>query len=138
MKLKTNMRKELKELNGQRDIYIATFVREGLKSSYKGSQLPTILLKDVIRASDKKLMCDHLWFNKTKAFSALDLRVGLEIQFTARVKQYSKGYLGTKKEIKRSIKQDFKLSHPTKVSAVGTDVKDNNKIQSRLIIRKAR
>jgi hypothetical protein len=132
------MRKELKKLDGLRDLFIAKFVREGSKSSYKGAQLPTILLKDVLRVSDKKLMCDHLWFNKTKAFAALELKEGLEIQFAARVKQYSKGYLGRRDDLKKEIRQDFKLSHPTQVSAVGSLHRKNNNDESKLIIRKAK
>jgi hypothetical protein len=95
------VRKELKKLDGQRDLFIGTFVRGGLKQGFKGASLPTILLKDVRRVSDNKLMCDHIWLNKTKALAVLDLPAGVQIQFAARVKQYSKGYLGKKEDIKK-------------------------------------
>ena len=129
------MRKELKKLDGQRDLFIGTFVREGLKKGFKGAVLPTLLLKNVRRVSDKKLMCDHLWLNKTKALAALDLSVGVEIQFAARVKQYSKGYLGKKEVLKKEIKEDFKLSHPTQVEVIGSNGKNT---ESKLIIRKSK
>lgn len=129
------MRKELKKLDGQRDLFIGTFVREGLKNAFKGAPLPTLLLKEVRRVSDKKLMCDHLWLNKTKAFAALHLSAGVQIQFAARVKHYSKGYLGKREDLKKEIKHDFKLSHPTQVTALPSNTKNT---ESKLIIRKAR
>ena len=130
------MRKELKKLNGQRDLFTAKIVKEGAKSSFKGAPLPTILLKEVRRASDGKLMCDHLWLNKTKAFAALDLSVGLEVQFAARVKPYSKGYMGKKEDLKREAKQDFKLSHPTQVKVVESQTRKDKRSESKLIVRK--
>ena len=77
------MRKELEKVEGQRDLFIGTFVRQGLKNGFKGGSLPTILLKDIRRVSDNKLMCDHLWLNKTKALAVLDLSAGVQIQFAA-------------------------------------------------------
>jgi len=128
------VRKELKKIDGQRDVFIGTFVREGIKSSYKGASLSTLLFKEVKRVSDNKLMCDHLWLNKTKALSELNLSTGIQIQFAARVKEYTKGYLGKKEDIKKEIKQDFKLSHPTQVEALGS-----SKIkESKFIIRRAK
>ena len=129
------MRKELKKLDGQRDVFIGTFVREGLKNAFKGGVLPTLLFQEVQRVSDKKLMCDHLWLNKTKALAALDLSAGMQIEFAARVKQYSKGYLGKKEDLKKEVKQDFKLSHPTQVKVLGSNAKNT---ESKLIIRKAK
>ncbi len=129
------MRKELRIFNGERDLFLGTFVREGLKSAFKGASLPTILLKDVRRVSDQKIMCDHLWLNKTKAFAALHLSVGVQIQFEARVKQYSKGYQGNKEDIKKVVKQDFKLSHPTRVEVVSSKNKEQ---ETKLIIRRSK
>ncbi len=81
-------------------------------------------------------MCDHLWLNKTRAFAALDLSVGLEVQFAARVKPYSKGYMGKKEGLKREAKQDFKLSHPTQVKLVESQTRIDKRSQSKLIVRK--
>lgn len=119
-------------------MFVGRIVREGAKSSFKGATLPTILLKDVRRVSDGKLMCDHLWLNKTKAIAALDLSVGLEMQFAARVKPYSKGYRGNKRDSRKVIKQDFKLSHPTQVEIVESPHKKKQRDNSALIVRKAK
>lgn len=130
------MRKELKKLNGHRDLFTAKIVKEGTKSSFRGATLLTILLKDVKRVSDGKLMCDHLWLNKTKAFTALDLSVGLEVQFVARVKAYTKGYMGKKEYLNRELKQDFKLSYPTNVEVVESQAIKDQRSESKLIVRK--
>ena len=130
------MRKELKKIDGQRDLFIAKYVRDGSKSAFKGAALPTILLKDVIRVSDKKLMCDHIWLNKTKALATLDLSVGLEVEFVARVKKYSKGYQGRKEEVVKEAKQDFKLSHPTQIRVVEKLPIKSENIKAKFIIRK--
>ncbi len=119
-------------------MFIGKLVKEGSKSSFKGASLATILLKDVRRVSDGKLMCGHLWLNKTKAFAALDLSVGLEIQFAARVKPYSKGYRGKKEDVKRKTKQDFKLSHPTQVTVVESQARKSKRDETELIIRKGK
>jgi hypothetical protein len=132
------MRDELEKLDGQRELFVGLFVREGLKNSFKGTPLTTILLKDVRRLSDGKIMCDHLWLNKTKSFAALELTIGTEIQFAARVKKYSKGYQGKKRNLKKEVKHDFKLSHPTQVQIFESIKKQNKRIESRLIIRKAK
>ena len=136
------MRKEFKKIDGQRDLFTAKYVREGTKNAFKGSALPTILFKEVRRVSDKKLMCDHIWLNKTKALAALDLSLGLEIQFVARVKKYSKGYQGRRPEVRKENKQDFKLSHPTQVKIVrALKTKSKNaqlSNKSSFILRKAK
>ena len=130
-----SMRKELKKLEGQRDLFVGTFVREGLKTAFKGAPLLTLLLKDVKRVSDQKLMCDHLWLNKTKALTALRLSTGEQVQFAARVAQYSKGYLGRKDVPNKNVTQDFKLSRPTQVTVLSSTTKDT---ESNVIIRKAK
>jgi len=113
------MRKQLKKIEGERELFIAKFVREGTKSGYKGSAaISTILLRDVRRVSDGELMTDHLWLNKTKA------------------KRYSKGYKGKRLDVKKEVQQDFKLSHPTQVEVIGKFKK--NKATRSLIIRKKR
>ncbi len=129
------MRKELRKIDGQRDLFVGVLVREGIKSGYKGRSLATLLIRDVRRVSDDKLVCDHLWLNKTKALSELDLSVGAQIQFAARVKQYSKGYLGKRESLKKEIKQDYKLSHPTQVALMQSNIMNS---ESKLIIRKAK
>jgi hypothetical protein len=62
-------------------------------------------------------VADHLWFAYTKTFQAVELRPGALVEFEARIKQYTKGYVNKKYGIdQREI--DYKLSHPTKVRVV--------------------
>ena len=70
-----------------------------------------------------------------KALAPINLAVGVQIQFEARVKQYSKGSQGKKEDINKEIKQDYKLSHPTQVRVLGSD---NKNTESKLIIRRAK
>ena len=109
------MRKELKDIENVRDTFIATYVREGIKNGWKGTEEPTVLLVDVIRKSDGKYMTDHLWLNLTKSFEKADLKEGDKVQFDARVKEYTKGYRGRREDVYCPIEYDYKLSYPTKV-----------------------
>ena len=111
------MKKELGELENIRDTFIGEFVRFGTKNEYKWP-LPTLLLKDVRRKTDNKLMTDHLWFNLTKASDKASLIEGDLVQFDARVKEYEKGYKGYRDDVYCPIERDYKLSHPTKVMKV--------------------
>lgn len=112
------MRKELAKLEEIRTVFTGTFARFSSKSGYKGP-VPTVLLQN-IRDSENKLMTDHLWFNLTKGFDALDLQGGERIKFHARVKEYVKGYMGRdeEKSFEAPIEIDYKLSHPTKISII--------------------
>lgn len=108
------MRKELAEENGKRKKFRAVFDRTGKKINYKGYSEDTILLKDIVDVQSNKKVADHVWFNFTKGFEKILLTSGLPIEFEARVKEYSKGYVSKSLKINnRSV--DFKLSHPTKI-----------------------
>lgn len=107
------MRKELAKIEDIRETFSGTFVRFGEKNGYKGP-VPTVLLKQVCNQSGKEV-CNHLWFNLTKGFAALDLKGGEMVEFRARVKPYIKGYKGRREDVYVPIEQDYKLSHPTKV-----------------------
>ena len=109
------MRKKLKQLNEIRARFRGTFVRAGMKNGYKG-MLPTIMLKNVENIETKEIVTEHLWFNLTKGFSALDLKEGEIVEFDARVKSYTKGYMGYRDDIyDKPVEYDYKLSHPTKI-----------------------
>ena len=112
------MRKNLKEIEGERKPFTGVFVRYGEKMGWTGYPEPTILLRD-IQDSDGKVLSDHIWFSLTKGFWALgDLQGGEIIEFTARVKPYIKGYVCRRKYIdERTI--DYKLSHPTRIKVRG-------------------
>ncbi len=78
----------------------------------------TVLLKDICDAGGV-IVCDHLWFNLTKAFALLNLQPGDRVQFDARVKKYVKGYFGRRDDVfDKPAEVDYKLSHPTKVTKV--------------------
>ncbi len=110
------MRNALQQRDGERATFLGTFERMGTKRGWAGDE-PTVLLKD-IRTPDGTPICDHLWFNRTKAFAALGLVPGDVIQFDARVKEYEKGYKGRREDVYVAIEIDYKLSHPTKVRKV--------------------
>jgi hypothetical protein len=112
------MRKNLARIDGVRGIFTGTFVRFGEKNGYKGPE-PTVLLQHICDASGHEVT-DHLWFNLTKGFAALDLHGGETVEFRARVKGYIKGYKGRnwEKSLEAPLTEDYKLSHPTKIRVV--------------------
>lgn len=111
------MRKKLAGDEGERKKFRATFDRLGKKVNYKGYSEETILLKNIVDASTDRQIADHLWFSYTKGFEAIALTEGVVLEFEARVKEYTKGYVNRDLKI-NNRKQDFKLSHPTKIRKV--------------------
>ena len=111
------MRKELSKLQEQRLVFTGIFDRYGTKTNWHGFPEKTVLLKD-IRNHDGRVVADHVWFNFTNQFKNLgDLTQGDKIEFHARVKEYTKGYVNYRRGIdEREI--DYKLSHPTRVRKV--------------------
>jgi hypothetical protein len=75
------------------------------------------LLKNILDAEDKKVVADHVWFAYSKSFQLLRLQAGELIEFEARVKKYTKGYVNRRYQID-SKTIDYKLSHPTKIRLV--------------------
>ena len=108
------MRDELAKIEGERSVFTGVFVRFGEKNGYRGP-VTTVLLQNIHDATGKKVT-DHLWFNLTKGFAALNLKGGEKIEFRARVKDYLKGYQGDETAL---MEIDYKLSHPTKVHVKG-------------------
>lgn len=111
------MRHKLKELDGQRIQVIAQVVRFGNKSAFRGLPLKTICLSNV-EAIDGAGLCDHLWLTVGKQIEKLNLSVGDNIKFDARVKRYEKGYRGNEIEAYSPIESDYKLSNPTKFNKI--------------------
>jgi hypothetical protein len=111
------MRDALAPRNHTRSTFRGTFARFGTKAGWVGRQEETLLLTDLCDATGARV-CDHLWFNLTKQFEALQLQPGDRVQFDARVKAYMKGYFGRREEVYTSTEMDFKLSHPTQVTKV--------------------
>ncbi len=119
------MRKELKNIEGLRSRFTATFVRYGSKKAFKGPPIKTLLFCNV-RDKYGKDYCDHIWFTTNKQFEALNLKEGDGVSFDARVKQYTKGYKGNREDYDLpAISKDYKLSHPNnivkhEINATGT------------------
>ncbi len=113
------MREALAEMEEIRAVFTGTFVRFGEKNGYKGP-VPTVLLKNVCDRTGKQVT-DHLWFNLTKGFAALDLKGGELLEFRARVKCYTKGYKGRvwERSLDAPLEDDYKLSRPTKICIIG-------------------
>jgi hypothetical protein len=108
------MRQQLKTINGQRQTFTGVVERLGYKNDFGHTKL-TLLLKDV-KDSEGNIVTDHLWFNLTKGFNKLGLQSGNAVRFDARVKEYSKGYMGFREDVfDKPIQKDYKLSHPTKI-----------------------
>lgn len=110
------MRERLKEIEGVRQRFTATFVRFGSKKAYKGPPIKTLLFEDV-KDKYKNDYCDHIWFTDTKGFQKLNLQSGDKISFDARVKPYTKGYRGRRDDYDdyydhKPVSKDYKLSHP--------------------------
>ena len=111
------MRKDLKKFNEIRKRFKGTFERFGTKAGYK-YPLTTLLFKYIIDSSTKEKVTEHIWFNLTKGFNTLDLKEGDIIEFDARVKEYTKGYMGYREDVYKPIETDYKLSHPTKIKKI--------------------
>lgn len=111
------MRKELAKNEGERKKFTAVFVRLGKKVNYKGYSEETILLQHIKDAESQRIVTDHIWFSFTKGFQQLALSEGTTIEFEARVKEYTKGYVNRRYGIDES-KRDYRLSHPTKIKVV--------------------
>lgn len=130
------MREHLREHHLKRLTFRGIFVRFGSKAGWKGRTEQTVLLND-IRVCDPSvsapmaetegednagnLLTDHLWFNLTKEFAALELRSGDVVKFDARVCAYRKGYLGEREVYDKPPSIDYKLSRPTHVRKLTPD-----------------
>jgi hypothetical protein len=115
------MRRLLKAHEHDRRRFSAVFERYGKKTNFHGYSEETLLLRKVIDIETNEIVADHLWFNDGKAFQQARLSPGVKIQFDARVKQYKKGYVNRAAGINQQ-KFDYKLSHPTKVSIVSSEM----------------
>jgi hypothetical protein len=111
------MRKKLAAQEGVRKRFRAIFTRLGKKRSYTGYSEDTILLQHVCEADTMRTVADHVWFSYTKSFEAIKLTEGCVIEFDARVKAYTKGYVNKRFQVTPRT-TDFKLSHPTRVTLI--------------------
>jgi hypothetical protein len=112
------IRKKLSVDEGVRKKFLAEFSRLGKKVNYKGYSEETILLVKVRDAVSQAVVADHLWFSYTSGFEKIVLKEGATIEFDARIKEYTKGYVNKKLGVDNR-KRDFKLSHPTRIRLAG-------------------
>lgn len=108
------MRKELAKKEGERKKFEATVSRLGKKTNYLGHREDTILLVNIIDVATNQVVTEHLWFSFTKGFEAARIRPGDTIEFVARIRQYSKGYVNHRHGIDNR-RNDYRLSHPTNI-----------------------
>jgi hypothetical protein len=111
------MRTKLSQQNGARKKFRATFTRIGKKTNYNGYSEDTILLSNVCDAATNEVVTDHVWFTYSKGFENAHLQVGMLIEFEARIKEYTKGYVNRGLGMNKKT-SDYKLSHPTKISVI--------------------
>lgn len=111
------MRKVLAREEGQRKKFKGVFTRFGKKVNYKGYSEMTVLLSSIIDVETNTTVADHVWFSYTTGFEKAGLVAGASVEFEARVKEYSKGYVNKKIGV-NNRKKDYKLSHPTKIKKV--------------------
>lgn len=111
------MRKLLAKDAGERKKFRAVFTRFGKKINYKGHSEMTVLLTSVKDVETNQVVADHIWFAYTTGFEKASLTESALIQFEARIKEYSKGYVNKQYGI-NNRKRDYKLSHPTKIKVV--------------------
>ncbi len=114
------MRTELSAMDQERARFQAVFQSYGTKH-YKGHDTTTLLFKQV--SCDGRVVADHIWLAETAAFQELKLVKGDVVAFDARVKKYRKGYVNTRIQVNRR-KEDFKLSHPTRVVRLEQNLQD--------------
>jgi hypothetical protein len=111
------MRTKLAAEKGKRKKFTATFIRIGKKVNYKGYTEETILLNNILDVETNRVVTDHIWFSYTKGFEKIVLTEGTRLEFEARVKEYTKGYVQKKLKINNRT-TDYKLSHPTKIRKI--------------------
>lgn len=118
------MREKLKDLEGQRGTFHATFSRLGRKNKrvpgkfgWYDKEFITVLLIDITDTHGTKI-CDHLWFNFTKGFKEAGMNPGERIQFDARSNPYFKGYLGSRDEEWTGKEKDYCLVYPTNIQKI--------------------
>ena len=113
------MREKLKNIEGVRNRFIATFIRYGQKAAYKGYPIVTLLFENV-RDKYGEVFTEHIWFTTNKSFEKFNFNEGDNIVFDARVKTYIKGYIGRNNDWDdsydiKTVTKDYKLSHPNNI-----------------------
>lgn len=117
------VREELEKIHGVRAEFRGEVAKFGTKPTWKGPPIQTMLLRNVCDAGGK-IVTDHLWFTVYKTLAELNLEVGDEIVFEARVADYVKGYRGHREDYDLPpVETDYKLSHPTRARKIDKTAK---------------
>lgn len=111
------MRKDLKEIEGERLTFSATFERIGSKSGFGGYPIRTYLFLNVLDSNNVQV-ADHIWFTATKGLDNISLSKDDKIQFDAMVKKYQKGYKGHRDDVFSPVSTDYRLSHINKIKKI--------------------
>lgn len=127
------MRSALKAQVGRRGVFRAIFVRYGSYQPYKGPPVVTLLFSGVTDGKGQQVT-DHLWFRGCKAWRAFTFHVGDQVQFTATVKPYRKGYRGRRDDDELpGPSTDYKLAWPGDVRLLEPPKAQGGPEQLRLI-----
>ena len=111
-------RKHLKKYIGKRLRFTGIVEKFGKKPAFRGSPIPTILLKNVKLTADDEILTCHLWFVLGKAFWRC--AIGDIVEFDARVSTYEKGYTGCRDDVLgKPMHRDYRLERPTKLVVTG-------------------
>jgi hypothetical protein len=113
------MRKLLAKEKDVRKKFRALFTRFGKKVNYKGYSETTVLLTNITDTETNEIVTEHLWFAYTAGFEKAKIHEGALVEFEARIREYTKGYVNKKFGI-NNRKKDYKLSHPTKIRTVSS------------------
>jgi hypothetical protein len=111
------MRVELEKLKGLRVAFTGKVTKYGRKRSYKGNFKQTVLLTNVRFKDNNKEATDHIWLTVGVKLSNIELEVGEEIEFTAIIREYHKGYINKNKEV-IDQKLDYKLIYPANIKRI--------------------
>lgn len=126
--------------NSDRHRFIGTFVRYGTKRGWEGAIEETVLLKNIRLADGGRQVADHLWLNRTGGWDdcelpegQTDFQGGEQVEFTARVAEYEKGYQGRRAEENGEAwsGRDWKLERPTKFRVLMPDEKKQATLQEK-------
>lgn len=86
------MRKALQARDGERFCCRGTVERLGSKRAFRGPNIPTVLIRDLVDTATGEQLADHLWM--TVGQLAEGIAPADRIEFDARVTRYTKGYRG--------------------------------------------
>lgn len=104
------MRERLARFKDQRISIRALVRRRGSFSRVSGQKFPTILLANV-QLHDGTPLADHVWIFETRALRELALQPGDLLACSARVRVYTKGYIGHAHYAEKPPGTDYSFEH---------------------------